>query len=413
MRIAPLHEALSVVRAGARLGVGGGSATPRALLAVLPGVSSSLGHISVISGLLFDGYNFLKSEQSNIMYESWAAPRALLGINLDFHRYRHLPMSWYQACRSFGERPVDVALIQVSASQCNGRYSLGTSSGYVRPMVDSAGIVIAEVNKKMPYTYGSSEIEADRVDVAVEVDYDLPEHQSRRPSPAERVVASECARLIDKYSTIQVGVGALPDQVLRLCAKKGFAGSVYSLLTDAFMDVAENNSAVTAEVGEVLGTRPLYQWIHTNERVRMSTGLETHDPVRLHNDNSLAFLNSAVEIDLFAQVNSEYIDGALAGGASGAVDFLTAGANTSRISLVAFASQTATAGRSRIVPILTGEPASISRFHTGQIVTEWGSADLRQLSSRERCDAIIALAAPTERASLSAYAAANLAKFGS
>jgi 4-hydroxybutyrate CoA-transferase len=410
------HEAIARIPPGARIGIGGLAATPQHLLEALADEIERLAGSTLVSGLLLSDYRFIAKGDSHVRYETWFAPGTLNKVSVSSARIRHLPLSWYQACQYVQQRPVDFALIQVAPPHRPGYVSLGTSCGYIRPMVDSAQHVIAEINDRMPYTYGDSEIPLDRVDITVAGSYELPELPNRAPQAVEAQIAKACGRLVPTRARLQVGVGAIPTEVVRALTAHGFDGTLYSFLNDGFIDLFRtrpvNVDAVLAEVGEIAGTQELYNLVDRNHAVRMMHGLHSHNPYRLHSDSRLVFLNSCLQMDLFGQTNSDYIGAEISGGAGGSVDFSAAASCNGRTSIVAFPSVYGDQRSSRIVPLLSGIPASISRYHAGHVVTEHGSVDLRLKSARERCDDMISIADPEHRQELRNYADSNVGLIG-
>lgn len=407
-------QALAELRAGMRVGLGGGSATPVSLLQELPARMAEISGLTIVSGPLYGGYELLQHLTPGNRYESWFLPAALVRQRLDSRLVRHLPLSWYQACQYLQARPVDVALIQVAPSEREGFVSLGTSCGYVRPMIDTAKLVIAEVNDRMPYTFGSSEISQSRVDMFVKVSHPLAEAKSGVPKPSQAAIVQRCVELLLDASALQVGVGSIGSAVVAELYGRGFTGVLYSLLNDGFLQYrpSRRSQGPAATVGEIVGSTELYSAVHLNESVHMLSGVESHSPESLMCQKGLSLLNSALEVDLFGQVNAEFLDSQLVGGGGGAVDFMSADASVERRSIVALASSAGADHRlSRIVPLLQC-PSVATRFQYRSVVTEFGAWSHSFESSWERAEGLIGLAAPEHRPGLSSFMTANRHMFG-
>jgi acyl-CoA hydrolase len=302
-----------------------------------------------------------------------------------------------------GVLKADVLLLQVSPPDASGRYSLSMAHDYLPAALDSARIVIAEVNRKAPWTYGERYIDESEIDIAIETDRELPDPPSSQPSPVELAIAKRAAGLIEDGATLQVGIGALPAAILSQLGGHRELG----LHTGALIDEAAGLVAAgvitnarksidtgVSVAGVVMGGRRAQALGAANPAVQFRSVEYTHAAEVLARLDHLVAINSAVEIDLTGQVNAEVAGGAYVGAVGGALDFLE-GANRSRggLPIVALPS-------TRIVSRLSG-PVSTPRSNAGIVITEHGAADLRGLSIRERIPKMISLAAPEFREQLS------------
>jgi 4-hydroxybutyrate CoA-transferase len=313
-----------------------------------------------------------------------------------------LPVAWSGAMAEITERPVDVALVQVSPPDVNGWLSLGISVSYTLPAVRRARTVIAQVNKNMPFTMGNSLIHMSEIDAAVEIDSPLPSFPFRPVGEVALKIAETVARLVPDGATLQPGIGALPSEVLRILAARGAKVRLHSMLTDAGIELAEQNGCRgrPAIVGEVVGSTSLYEFVDRNHSVLLAPANETHSLSALLSVSPFVSVNSALEVDLFGQVNLEFMDGIQAGGVGGSLDFAIAAAQPGNLSILALRSTTGGGSVSRIVARLGPDPVSIPRTLTQVIVTEHGVADLRGCSVAERAERLIAVADPDHRAEL-------------
>lgn len=312
-----------------------------------------------------------------------------------------------------GSLPLDVTLCQVSPPDEHGYCSLGVEVGITKTAVECAPFVIAEINERMPRTLGDSCIHISKINRAVLVDYDLPEHPMPAASATERHIGELCASLIEDGSTLQMGIGAIPDAVLSFLGDRKHLGIHTELFSDGVIDLVERG-VVDGEckslhpgkiiAGFMLGTRKLYEFANDNPFVELHPTEYTNDPFVIARNDRMVAINSALEIDLTGQVCADSIGTRFYSGVGGQVDFIY-GATRSKGGkpIIALPSTAVIQGRtiSRIVPTLkNGAGVVTSRSHVRFVVTEHGIADLRGKSVRQRAALLAALAAPEFREEL-------------
>jgi acetyl-CoA hydrolase len=303
---------------------------------------------------------------------------------------------------------VDVLMLQVAPAGADGQYSLSLAHEYLVPAIDSARVVIAEINDQAPWTHGPRHLCADDIDFAIVTSRPPLESAHADPSDIERTIARHVASLIGDGSTLQFGIGVIPEAVAceltghrALGIHTGALGDGAARLIEAGV-VTNARKTVDAGVsvaGVAMGGRGLYDHIHRNAAVQFRSVRYTHAADVLAGIDCFTAVNSAIEVDLTGQVNTEEARGVYVGAVGGALDFLR-GAHRSRGGLPIVA-MPATAGSvaqkvSRIVTSLSG-PATVPRSDAGVIVTEHGVADLRGLSLFERRKRLMAIAAPEFR----------------
>lgn len=306
---------------------------------------------------------------------------------------------------------IDVLMLQVAPPGPDGRYSLSLAHEYLIPAIGSARLVIAEINEQAPWTYGLHSLGASDIDYAVMTSRLPLEAPRADPTDAERTVARHVAALINDGSTLQVGIGTIPAAVLGELAGHRELGIHSGALVDETAHLIEAGVVTNARktidagvsvAGVAMGGRTLYACIHRNAAIQFRSVGYTHAAHVLAGIDCFAAINSAVEVDLTGQVNTEVARGIYVGAVGGVLDFLR-GAHRSRGGLPIVA-MPATAGAgphktSRIVVSLSG-PATIPRADAGFVVTEHGVADLRGLSLLERRKRLISIAAPEFREEL-------------
>jgi acyl-CoA hydrolase len=305
-----------------------------------------------------------------------------------------------------GPLRVDVLLLQLAPAGPDGRYSLGLSDDYTSAAVETARVVIAEVNDQVPRTGGRTLAGAD-LDVVVRTSRTPAEMPARSTGPETRRVAEHVAALIDDGATLQFGIGALPDAVLaqlgghrRLGVHSGLLGDTGARLMEAGVITNERKTLDRGRsvAGLLMGTRRLFRYADRNPAIELRPTSYTHDPGVLAAQERLVAVNSAIEIDLTGQANAEAAGGEYLGAVGGAVDFLR-GAARSRGGLPILALPATAGERSRVVSRLSG-PVSTARCDAGLVVTEFGVADLRGQPLRVRRERMLAIAHPRHREAL-------------
>lgn len=320
-----------------------------------------------------------------------------------------LPIHYSQFARALteGRNRVDVLFLQVAPVDGGAGYSMSIAHEYLVPLVRSARVVIAEVNDAAPCTYGSPMLTAADFDVLVRSSR-APLEMARAPlNDTEVQIARHAASLIEDGAVLQCGVGALPEAILGQLTDRRDLGIHSGTIGDAVADLHERGVVTNAKkrddrgvtiTGTMMGSRRIYSFAHRNPNVQFRPTEYTHDIDVLAGIDRFTAINSAIEVDLTGQVNSELAGGRYLGGVGGAIDF-TRGAARSRGGLPLIVLPARVRGASRIVARLSG-PASTARADAGVIVTEYGFADLRGLTLRQRVRMMLEIAAPEMRATL-------------
>jgi 4-hydroxybutyrate CoA-transferase len=401
-----LEKALSLVGPGATVVAGSGAAGPRALLAGLPDRALQVGGVTLLSGMLLSDYSFLDAPRSALRYRTWFMPGSLQGRTLDPSRVEFLPLAWSQMIAYLERLSIDVALIQVSPKDAAGYHSLGVSVSYTKPAARRAAVVIAEVNQQMPRTGGDSLIHESEIDAVVDVDYAIPAFPTRKADAAGRRIAETAAAIITDGMTVQPGVGAIPNELMAVLAERSVDVSLLSIMTDGCIPLVKNAAArragPIARVGEIVGSKELYDFVANNDAVAMAEGRDTHSAVALAAVQPFVAVNSAVEVDLAGQSNQEMMGGRQAGGIGGSIDFMIAGTHPGNRSVLLMKATAKNGALSRIVPRFSSPVVSVPRSVVQVVVTEFGLADLADKTVEERARALIGIAAPQHRDLLTA-----------
>ncbi len=312
-----------------------------------------------------------------------------------------------------GVLPLDVALVHLSPPDEHGFCSLGVEVGVTKTAAETAKIVIAEVNDRMPRTLGDSFLHVSKLTHIVPVSYPLPEHRMTDITDLERKIGYHCASLIEDGSTMQMGIGGIPDAVLTFLNNKKDLGIHTELFSDGVIDLVErgiiNGERKTLHPGKVvagmiLGTQRLYDFVHDNPIIEMHPSEYVNDPFRVAQNDRMVAINSAIEVDLTGQVCADSIGPRLYSGVGGQVDFIY-GASRSKGGkpIIGMPSSAMVKGQlmSKIVPMLKhGAGVVTTRNHVHYIVTEFGIADLYGKTIRQRARALIDVAHPQFREEL-------------
>lgn len=334
---------------------------------------------------------------------------------LNSKRGDFIPNFFYRIPRHMreGVLPVDVAIIQVSLPDEEGYCSYGISCDYTKPAAEVARVVIAEVNKQMPYVYGNNKIHLSDIDYIIEADYPLYELPLPRITEVEEAIGQHVASLVEDGDTLQLGIGSIPDATLHFLKDKKDLGIHTEMFSDGVLELVKQG-VVTGKCKErepekltatfLMGTRALYDFVHKNPSVWMDTVDIINDPCTIMQLEHMVSINGCIEVDLMGQVVSETIGEKQFSGTGGQVDYVR-GASMSRYgrSIMAMPSTAAKGKVSRIVPQLTpGGAVTTSRNDVDYIVTEYGIAHLQGKSLRERAEALTKIAHPDFRPELEA-----------
>ena len=303
--------------------------------------------------------------------------------------------------------PLDAALIHISPPDEHGFCSLGVEVGLTKTAAESAKIIIAEVNQQMPRTLGDSFIHVSKLDYMVPVDYSLPELGMGGDESSEitQTIASFCAELIPDGATMQMGIGAIPDAVLKFLFDKKDLGIHTELFSDGVIELVESGVLTNAKktlhpgkiiAGFILGTQKLYRWVNDNPLIEFHPTEYVNDPFVISQNDRMVAINSAIELDLTGQICADSIGPKIYSGVGGQLDFIY-GASRSKggVPIIALPSTAKNDSISRIVPMLKqGAGVVTTRNHVRYVITEYGIADLYGKTIRQRAQALINIAHP-------------------
>ena len=381
-----VDEALHAVPDGARVYIGSGCGVPVALVAALNEQRATWRELQIVIGYLLEPLPIFESD-GPFSFTSLHPTPALASI--DASRLQLVPMRYGDHPRMLGvggPHQPDVVLVQVSAPNEHGRYSLGVSVGGIVDALRGASIVIAQVNERAPYTFGEGELERDDIDFLVDASTPLVELPDGPASARVAAVAANVAAEIADGSTLQIGVGRLPTAVLDALARHRSLVLRSGLFTAGCRRLMECG-ALTGEctTAEIMGDADLFAWVDRNPMVRMVGARTSHGLAALLQLPNFAAINSALEVDESGAVNSERGgDGRVVSGPGGLPDFVTAAlAADGGRSIIALPSASSD-GSPRIVSSLSGGHVTLPAYLADRVCTEHGVARLRGLSLEAR-----------------------------
>jgi len=316
--------------------------------------------------------------------------------------------------------PLDAALIHVSPPDEHGFCSLGVEVGLTKSPAESAKIIIAEVNEQMPRTLGDSFIHVSRLNHIVPVSYPISEMAMSEEGDKDTVgkIAGFIADLIPDGATMQMGIGAIPDAVLKYLFDKKDLGIHTELFSEGVIDLVEAGVLTSARktihpgkivAGFILGTKRLYDWVDDNPLIEFHRTEYVNDPFVIAQNDRMVAINSAIEVDLTGQVCADSIGPKLYSGVGGQLDFIY-GASRSKggVPIIAIPSTSVLRDGtvlSKIAPMLKqGAGVVTSRNHVRFVVTEFGVAELYGKTIRQRAQALINIAHPQFRDELTEQA---------
>ena len=415
VRTVALAEVPALLPASGRVFVHGAAATPAALLEAIVAQASRYRNLEFMHLHTMGPAAYCEPRFAG----SFRVCNFFVGANvrpwLDYDRVDYLPC-FLSAIPGLlrGPRRPDVALVQVSPPDAAGRCSLGTSVDVARTAVREAGLVIAQVNPQVPYTFGAGELSVADIDYAVEVDQPLAETAPERLGEREIRIGQQVASLVEDGSTLQVGIGSIPNAVLRALAGHRNLGVHTEMFSDGLLPLlasgAVNNRCKTLQPGRITtsfvsGTSALFDFVGRNPEVVFLGSETVNDPSVIARQPRMVAINSAIEVDLSGQVCADSIGPKVISGFGGQLDFIRGAAGSvGGKAIIALPARTKH-GISRIVPRLqNGAGVVTTRGDVDYIVTEFGIAHLKGLTSGERRRALIDIAHPDDREALARQA---------
>ena len=412
-------EAVQCVSDGARILVGSGAAVPVGLLQAFCDRARSLREVEVCQLLTLGEAPYLQpSLEGHIRHKAF-----FIGANaraaVQAGRADFTPVFLSEIPDLLrGALPVNIALVQVSPPDRHGYCSLGVSVNVVRAAVNTARIVVAEVNARMPRCHGDAFVPLERLTRRVAVDHPIPELVPETTSAVELAIGRNVASLVRDGDTLQTGIGAIPDAVLASLRSHRDLGVHTEMFSDGVVDLVERgvitNTRKSVHTGKlvtsfVMGTKRLYDFVNDNPMIEMHPSDYVNDPFVIARHRGMVAINSALAVDLTGQVCADSIGSRFYSGVGGQVDFVRGAVRAKEGRAILALPSTAKQGTiSRIViELAVGSGVTTTRNDVQYVVTEHGIATLHGKTVRERVRALVAIAHPRFRDELLAGARAR------
>jgi 4-hydroxybutyrate CoA-transferase len=401
--------AVSSVKSGDSIYIGGGAGVPQVLINALMDRSSELEDVNLIHVLHFGEApyadpKYQKSFRHNALFIGKNMRKAVQSGRADF-----TPVFLSEIPKLFreGTVPIDYAFIQLSPPDEHGFCSFGVEVGTTKPAAEMAKTIIAEINPRMPRTHGDSFINIRELDVIVEVDYPLPLAPQGGSSPVHERIGKTIAEMVPNGATLQMGIGSIPDAVLKNLYDHKDLGVHTELFSDGVVDLVEEGIITGARktihpgkviAGFLFGSQKLYDFLDDNPIIEIHPTDYVNDPFIISQNEKMVSINSAVQVDLTGQVCADSIGTNFISGVGGQLDFIRGAARSEGGKPIIALPSTAKDTISRIVPMLDpGAGVTTTRNDVHYVVTEHGIAELYGKTIRERAKALIAIADPNFR----------------
>lgn len=409
----PANEAVKLIQSGNRVFLHGSAATPIALINALLKRAKDINNVEIVAISTYGAIDWNHPEVLNSFYlNSLFVSENIRGwANSENGGYVPVFLSEIPQLFEKGILPLDVAMVQVSPPDSHGYCTLGTSADVAISAVKNARLVIAQVNPQMPRVLGEGFVHVSRFTAAIWEDAPLPEvDYSAKIDAVTDSIGKQVASLIEDGATLQMGIGAIPDAVLRQLANHKNLGVHTEMFSDGVIPLVEsgaiNNSLKKVEPGKIvssfiLGTKKVYDFVHDNPYVNCMNVSFVNDTHIIRKNPRVAAINSAIEIDLTGQVCADSIGTYQYSGIGGQMDFMRGAALSDGGKPIIALPTTTSKGISRIVPQLKpGAGVVTTRGHIHYVATEHGVVNLYGKNMEQRARLLIGIASPLHRESL-------------
>ncbi|MFZ3172400.1 MAG: acetyl-CoA hydrolase/transferase C-terminal domain-containing protein [Carboxydocellales bacterium] len=412
------RTALAAIKSGDNLIIGSCCSEPQTLIETLVEMSDRWEGLTLFTMVLGSPCLYARPELAPHMRVNTILPyppmrESLASGQVIYHPYY---LSQVPTFINSGVIPADVTLLQISPPDSRGNCSMGISVDFLPAAIGRSRLVIAEVNDQVPFTLGQGIIHVSKIDYIVETSRPLLQVIDEMCADQDilEAVAANVSQLVDDGATIQIGIGSLPNAIIRALKLKKNLGIHSGMISDGITDLVEmgvvNNSCKTINRGKIittviLGTEKIYNWAKWNPILEMHPVEYTHNFSVITKISQFTAINSAFQVDLTGQVNAETINGRQVSAVGGQVDFMSAATcSPAGKAIIALRSATGDAVTSRIVARLgQGEAVSTPRSYVDYVVTEYGIAVLKGKSINSRAKELIKVAHPKFRAELEEF----------
>lgn len=408
-----IEEILKILKAGMTVVTGMTPMEPQLFLSHLH--RADVDNVSIFTCLNIRNYDFYfdRSYEGKFMNNSWFyGPPNREAIKKGIKTVTYVPNNLHQAGTNLiNSRKIDLFVGVASPMDKNGFLTLSASVVYEKDILEVAKKVILEVNPNAPKTHGDTHVHIRDVDMILEVDYPLPEIFAIEPSEVEKRIGENIANLVENGSTIQLGIGGIPNSVALFLKDKRDLGVHTEMFTDSMIELFEmgviTNKKKTLWPGKFIctfayGSKKMYEFIDDNPAILFLRGKYVNDPYVIAQNEKMVSINTAIMVDLTGNVCSEAIGTNHYSGTGGQLD-THRGAIMSHKGkgIIALRSTAKNGAVSTIVPLLPeGSPVTVPRQDVDYVVTEYGVAHLRGKTVKERALELITIAHPDFRSFL-------------
>ncbi len=412
-KVTDIDSALSSLKSGQRVYLGGGAGVPVTLIDGLVRRAPVLRNVEITHILTFAPAPYVEPEfadsfRHNALFIGPSVRGAVQEGRADF---TPVFLSEIPGLFRNGALPIDVAMVSLSQPDEHGFCSFGVEVGTTKPAAESARVIVAEINKQVPRTLGDSFIHVSRLHHIVEADYPIPEAPQGGASDLHLEIGQLIADLIPDGATLQMGIGSIPDAVLKNLGNHKDLGVHTELFSDGVIDMVDAGVITCAKktfhpgkivAGFLFGTKRLYDFVDNNPIIELHPTDYVNDPFNIAQNEKMVAINSALQVDLTGQVCADSLGTRFYSGVGGQVDFIRGAARSKGgLPIVAFLSTTKDESISRIVPMLTpGAGVVTTRNDVHYIVTEYGVASLHGKTVHQRVQELIGIAHPKFREEL-------------
>ena len=411
------EEALKIVKSGDRVYIHAGCAEPEHLVKALTARKNELENVEIVHLMTVSAAGYAQPEMvGHFRHRSFFTGQNVRdAVNEGRADQTHIFLGEAEELFTSGQLPIDVALVHCSPPDEHGFLSFGVGVEITKSAANVAKCVIAQVNPEMPRILGDNFIHVRKINYVVEHSQAILELPQGQPDEISSAIGGHIAGLIEDGSTLQMGIGSIPDGVLSRIGDKKDLGVHTEMFSDGVVDLVErgviNNEKKTLHPGKIvasfiLGTRRCFEFADNNPIIELHPSRYVNDPFIIAQNNKMVAINSALAVDLTGQVNSDSFGHYFYSGIGGQVDFIRGAARSKGGKPIIALPATAKAGTiSRITPTLSlGSGVNTSRGDVHWVVTEFGAVNLHGRSVGERARLLISIAHPDYRQELDAFA---------
>jgi len=405
------QQAVKLIKSGDRVLIQGGAATPQALVKAMVGRGPELKGVEVVHLHTEGECGYTSIEMKDSFYTNaffiGGNIRKMIGVTAD---YIPIFLSDIPSLFRQGYMDLDVVLVNVSHPDKHGFCSLGVSVDIVVSAIEMGKKVIAQINKNMPRTFGDGIVHLNNFDACVLLDEDIHEMKFVSPSDAEKQIGKNIAEIIEDGSTLQMGIGGIPNAVLTYLHNHKDLGVHTEMFSEGIVDLVEKGIVNGAHKkvnpykivsGFAMGTKRLYDFMDDNAEIEMRDIAYVNDTAIIRQNPKVTAINSAIEIDMSGQVCADSIGLRMFSGVGGQMDFMRGAALSPGGKPIIAITSTTAKGVSKIVPSLKpGAGVVTTRAHARFVATEFGVAELFGKNLKQRAQALRDIAHPDHREDL-------------